>query len=120
VAGLTSPKLRFRIRVTRGEEIAVGPGKIALLEAIRDQGSITMAAKSIGMSYRRAWLLLDELNHALRKPATASAQGGPHGGGSVVTSEGEALIHAYRELERQAEARCAGEIGQLLKMLARP
>lgn len=113
-------QLLFRIRVTRGEEIAIGPGKIALLEAVRDQGSITMAAKSIGMSYRRAWLLLDEVNRSLRKPATASAQGGQHGGGSVVTPEGEALIRTYRDLERQAERSCAEQIRQLVRMVAKP
>ncbi len=112
-------KLRLRLRVTRGDEIAIGPGKIELLEAIRDQGSITTAAKHIGMSYRRAWLLLDETNRLLRKPVTTSAQGGAQGGGSVLTPEGEALIDTYRALERRAEAACAVQIDALLRMVAR-
>ena len=56
------PTLKFRIRINKGDEIAVGPGKIALLEAIIDTGSITAAAKQLDMSYRRAWLLVDEMN----------------------------------------------------------
>jgi molybdate transport system regulatory protein len=110
---------RFRLRVTRGDEIAVGPGKIALLEAIREHGSITQAAKEIGMSYRRAWMLLDELNRSLRKPATASAQGGTHGGGSLLTAEGEALIALYRDIERRAEQACSTQLASLLKLLAK-
>ena len=61
-ASAAAPQLRFRMRVTQGDVIAVGPGKIALLEAVDKTGSITAAAKSLDMSYRRAWLLLDELN----------------------------------------------------------
>ena len=74
-----------------GETISVGPGKIALLEAIGKTRSITAAAKSIKMSYRRAWMLVDELNAALKKPAVHSAKGGDHGGGSELTAVGEAL-----------------------------
>ena len=76
------PVARFRLRVTAGEAIFVGPGKVALLEAIRDTRSITAAAKSIGMSYRRAWVLVDELNGSLASAAVESAIGGEHGGGS--------------------------------------
>jgi molybdate transport system regulatory protein len=115
----SAPELRFRIRVMRGDGIAIGPGKVSLLEAIRDQGSLTLAAKSIGMSYRRAWLLLDEVNRSLRRPATISAQGGAHGGGSVLTPEGEALIRVYRDIERRAEQACSDQIAQLVRMVAR-
>ena len=76
------------MRVTSGETISVGPGKISLLEAIRETRSITAAAKSIGMSYRRAWILIDELNASLKKPAVRSAKGGERGGGSELTEVG--------------------------------
>lgn len=115
---VAAPQARFRIRVTRGEEIAIGPGKIALLEAIREHGSITQAAREIGMSYRRAWMLLDELNRSLRKPATQSSPGGTHGGGSLLTPEGERLIELYREIERSAEQACAERLSQLLRLVA--
>src|SRR5262245_66600375 len=90
------PQLRFRMRITDGGVIAVGPGKIALLEAIESTGSITAAAKSLDMSYRRAWLLLDELNRSLREPAVDKAKGGLHGGGSALTDAGRRLIALYR------------------------
>ena len=66
------PSLKLRMRVTVGETIAIGPGKIALLEALDETGSITAAARSLDMSYRRAWLLIDELNRALKTPAVAT------------------------------------------------
>lgn len=107
------------MRITAGETIAVGPGKIALLEAIGQAGSITAAAKSLGMSYRRAWLLLDEVNNSLQHPAVDSAKGGQFGGGSVLTDCGRQLISLYRRIEKRAEAACRSDIEQLMAMLAR-
>ena len=114
-----APVLRFRMRVTDGDKIAVGPGKIALLEAIDSTGSITAAAKSLSMSYRRAWLLLDELNHSLEHPAVDSAKGGLQGGGSSLTEAGRLLITLYRRIEKRAEAACRDDIAQLMALLAR-
>lgn len=119
VARPRKPVLRFRMRITDGEAIAVGPGKIALLEAIEKTGSITAAAKSLDMSYRRAWLLLDELNRSLRNPAADSAKGGQHGGGSALTDAGRQLIELYRRIEANAASACRDDIRQLMKMLAR-
>lgn len=112
------PALKFRMRVTIGEVIAIGPGKIALLEALDETGSITAAAKSLDMSYRRAWLLIDETNRALKEPAVATAAGGAKGGGSALTESGRALISLYRQIEETALAACKGEIKQLMKLLA--
>jgi molybdate transport system regulatory protein len=106
------------MRVTSGETIAIGPGKIALLEAVAETGSITAAAKTLAMSYRRAWLLLDELNRSLDKPAVDSAKGGQNGGGSLVTAEGRKLITLYRRIEVNAARACQADIKQLLGMLA--
>ena len=114
-----APVLRFRIRVADDDKIAVGPGKIALLEAIASTGSITAAAKSLEMSYRRAWLLLDELNQSLQRPAVDSAKGGPQGGGSSLTDAGRQLITLYRRIEKRAEAACRDDIVHLMSMLAR-
>ena len=61
-------RVQFRLRVVRGDDIAVGPGKVDLLEAIARDGSITVAARSLGMSYRRAWLLVDTMNRSFRGP----------------------------------------------------
>jgi len=86
------PELRLRMRVTVGEAIAVGPGKVALLEAVDEHRSISAAAKALGMSYRRAWLLMDELNRSLKSPAVTTATGGANGGGSELTEVGRRLI----------------------------
>lgn len=111
-------RVQFRMRVYRDADIAIGPGKIALLEAIVQAGSITAAAQRMGMSYRRAWLLVDELNRALRKPAVESAAGGAGGGGTVVTPTGLELIARYRAIEATAAAAAADDIAALRRMLA--
>lgn len=112
------PVFKLRMRITQGELVAIGPGKIALLEALDEAGSITAAARALGMSYRRAWLLIDELNQSLREPAVATAAGGAQGGGSVLTASGRALVTLYRQIEARAQAHCASDIGELMKMLA--
>lgn len=117
--GAPKPAMRFRPRVTVGDTIAIGPGKIALLEAIAATGSITSAARSLDMSYRRAWLLLDELDRALEKPAVDSAKGGPRGGGTQVTEAGRKLIAVYRGIEAKAASTCRADVSRLLRMLAR-
>ena len=109
---------RFRLRVTAGDTIFVGPGKISLLEAIRETRSITAAAKSMGMSYRRAWILVDELNRSLAGAAVASAIGGEHGGGSVLTGLGHELVDVYRRIEATATRACAKDLGRLLELVA--
>ena len=102
-----------------GDVIAIGPGKISLLEAIARTGSITSAARELGMSYRRAWLLLDELNRSLSKPAADSAMGGRRGGGTALTDTGRRLIAIYRRIETVATSSCRRDIKQLVGMLSR-
>lgn len=114
----SKPRLRFRLRVVAGDSIAIGPGKIALIEAILQTGSITAAAKSLDMSYRRAWLLLDEMNRSLARPAVESAKGGRHGGGSEVTEVGMRLITLYRNIEITAAQACRNDVSELLRLLA--
>ena len=113
------PEFRFRARITWGETIAIGPGKIALLEAIDRTGSITAAAQSLDMSYRRAWMLLDEVNRSMRELAVDTAKGGEHGGGSTLTSTGRQLIEVYRRIETRAETACVRDIKVLVGLLAR-
>jgi molybdate transport system regulatory protein len=111
------PAARFRLRVTSGDTIAIGPGKVDLLEAIVETRSITAAAKSIGMSYRRAWILVDQINACLRQPAVASAKGGERGGGSRLTAVGEDLVARYRRIEARAAEACAEDIEVLLGLV---
>jgi molybdate transport system regulatory protein len=95
---MAAPVVRFRIDFA--EHSSLGPGKICLLEAIRDAGSLSRGARNIGMSYRRAWLLVESLNQSFRQPVTVASTGGKDGGGMQVTDFGDALIKNYRELER--------------------
>jgi molybdate transport system regulatory protein len=110
--------VRFHIRDRDdGTELAIGPGKVALLEAIAGTGSITSAAKRLGMSYRRAWLLVAETNRCLRSPAVETAAGGRNGGGTALTATGVELVRRYRALERQTEAAVARNLGVMLRVL---
>lgn len=95
---MAGPVVRFRIDFT--EHSSVGPGKITLLEAIRDTGSLSQGARNLGMSYRRAWLLVESLRRSFREPVTVASTGGKDGGGMLVTEFGNALIKGYRQLER--------------------
>jgi molybdate transport system regulatory protein len=110
-------RVQFRLRVYRGEDIAVGPGKIALLEAIKRTRSISAAARELDMSYRRAWLLIDEMNRSLRKPAVETAVGGARGGGSAVTPTGLELMRRYRAIEAAARQAAAHDIAALKQLL---
>ncbi len=94
-----APLIRFRIDFA--EDSNLGPGKIALLEGIKTYRSVSEAARQMGLSYRRAWLLLDSLNKSFDMPATVNSVGGRGGGGAEVTPFGVLLIERYREVERK-------------------
>jgi molybdate transport system regulatory protein len=114
-----NPQVHFRLRVTRGEDIAVGPGKVELLQAIADTGSITAAAKTLGMSYRRAWLLVDTMNRNFRTPVVDAEAGGTHGGGAAITPLGAQVIERYRRIEATATKAAAADI-RAIKALLKP
>jgi molybdate transport system regulatory protein len=109
--------LSLRIDLPRGGRI--GPGKIALLEAIGREGSISAAGRALGMSYRRAWELVDALNHQLGTPMVAATAGGARGGGATLTEAGLALVADYRAIERAA-AEAASDRLRALAAMARP
>ena len=94
--------LRLTVRIDFGSAGALGPGKIRLLEAIRKSGSISQAGRSLGMSYRRAWLLINDLNRCFRTPVVVTRPGGAKGGGAELTRFGRKLIEKYRAIEAQA------------------
>jgi molybdate transport system regulatory protein len=97
----------IRFRVDIGPELGIGPGKIALLEHVGESGSLSQAARSLGMSYRRAWQLIDSLNGCLKEPVTRAQKGGPHGGGSSLTAFGRQLIRVYRAFDAETQRRGA-------------
>lgn len=107
------------MRIRQADAVAIGPGKIDLLEAVHEHGSISAAARSLGMSYRRAWLLIDELNRTLKTPATSSETGGSSGGGCVLTPVGEKIVRLYREIEIEAARSCAAQISALTRLMKR-
>ena len=113
----TRPEVHFRMRIRTGEAVALGPGKVDLLEAVREHGSISAAARSLDMSYRRAWMLIDELNRSLKSPATHSEQGGQSGGGCTLTPVGETIVRLYRDVEEEAQRSCAKQIAELTRLI---
>lgn len=114
------PEVRFHIREGKAAaDLAIGPGKVALLEAIRDTGSITSAAKALGMSYRRAWLLVDETNRCLVSPAVETTSGGRHGGGTALTRVGSELVQRYRALERETAVAVQRKLNSMLRTVPR-
>ena len=114
--------LKLKAQLFAGKEIAIGPGKAALLEAIAAHGSISAAGRALGMSYRRAWLLVDVMNRCWAEPLVGTAAGGVHGGGARVTDTGMAVLAAYRALETAlAEASQASEdYARLAELLRQP
>lgn len=110
---------QFRVRIYREDCIAIGPGKVELLEGIAATGSISAAARRMDMSYRRAWQLVDQMNSCLQEPAVATAKGGLHGGGAALTPTGETIVQHYRAMEAAAHAAADAEIAALLRLLAR-
>jgi molybdate transport system regulatory protein len=103
-----------------GESIAIGPGKAALLEAIAGHGSISAAARANGMSYRRAWNLVDTMNRCFVTPLVESSAGGAHGGGASLTELGQAVLAAYRDMEIKATRAVAREFEAFERFLAEP
>jgi molybdate transport system regulatory protein len=104
---------RLTLRIDLGEDRAIGPGKIRLLEAIRDTGSISRAGVALGMSYRRAWLLIDDMNKCFNEPVVAAQAGGSHGGGAALTFLGTRLIDQYRAIEAEAHYATAARLREL-------
>lgn len=113
------PRLRIRTRLYCGDEIAMGPGKANLLDAIIATGSISAAGRHLGMSYRRTWLLVDAMNRCWAEPLVATATGGAKGGGARVTPLGHEVLALYRSLEATINDDCAsGPASGLLDRLA--
>ncbi len=104
-------RLSLRIDLPQGR---IGPGKIALLEAIAREGSISAAGRALGMSYKRAWDLVDAMNRMTGAPVVATSPGGRHGGGAALTEAGQALVADYRAIEQTAAEAAADRLAALL------
>ncbi len=109
-----------RLRVVLEPDIAIGPGKADILEAIGETGSIAAAGRRMGMSYKRAWLLVQTMNSCFREPLVQSARGGKERGGAVLTETGTAVLSAYRRMEALTERAIRSEMAALRRMLRQP
>jgi molybdate transport system regulatory protein len=108
------------LRVVFADGTRLGPGKARLLETIAQTGSISAAARTMGMSYRRAWLLVDEMNRLFTEPVVAGHHGGAGGGGAQLTPFGASVAERYRRMLAKAEAALVDDLGALDAAVAPP
>lgn len=111
-------RLRPRLRVLRGVEVVLGPGKADLLEAIARTGELRRAAGKLGMSYMRAWKLVKMMNGAFREPLVEATRGGAGHGAAHLTKTGKTVLAVYREMERWSLAACGPGFRRLSRLLA--
>ena len=111
----TSSPCMIRPRVYLGEDLMLGPGKVDLMKALHTTGSISAAARTLGMSYKRAWLLLETLNQGFGRPLVDTSHGGRGGGGARLTELGEEVLRLYSEME----SACAEAVRPGLRSLLR-
>jgi molybdate transport system regulatory protein len=114
---MTAPHLGLTLRLHTGADIAIGPGKADLLAAIEVQGSIAAAARAMGLSYRRAWLMVETMNRSFARPLVAASKGGGGGGGTVLTIDGAAVLAAYRAMVAAAATAAGPQAAQLMALL---
>lgn len=110
-------RLNFKVELDNGG--ALGPGKIRLLEYIEQKGSIRRAATAMRMSYRRAWLLLHEVEDMMGASVFAPETGGRKGGGTALTSVGRAIVSHYRSIEERAARAIAADLRALARLARR-
>ena len=108
------------LRVLAGDFPAMGPGKARLITLIADTGSISAAAREMGMSYRRAWQLVEALNKSFSEPVVLTAVGGRRGGGAMVTGFGRRVVERYRGMEAKASAAIAADLEKFSGYLHKP
>ena len=108
---------RLWIKITFGDRGQIGPGKIRLLQGIAEHRSISGAARAEGMSYRRAWLLTDQMNRTFGQPVVRTHTGGNTRGGAKLTPLGEEIVARYLDLLDQAQAQSAGKLDELAALI---
>ncbi|HYC48861.1 MAG TPA: LysR family transcriptional regulator [Burkholderiales bacterium] len=119
----TAPMSRYpglTLRVLAADAPAIGPGKADLISLIDRTGSIAAAAREMGMSYRRAWQLVEAINDSFNSPVVIKAAGGKRGGGAAVTAFGREVVAQYREMEDKASSAIAADLRQFSNRLRKP
>src|SRR5947209_17483364 len=104
---------RIKVSIVFESGARIGPGKAALLESIRNTGSISAAARDMGMPYKRAWMLLDSMNRAFREPVVEAVTGGSGGGRAMLTPFGADVLDGYRRMLAAAEAATSDDLAVL-------
>jgi molybdate transport system regulatory protein len=112
------PNTSIKIRLHHHDHIAFGPGKADLLDAIKEHGSISAAGRSMGMSYKRAWDLIQTMNQSFKQPLVTTSKGGSQKGGAIVTAMGEKVLNQYREAQKIADVATAEQLKTLSTFLS--
>jgi molybdate transport system regulatory protein len=116
--GVEARRAALTIRIDFGAFGYLGPGKVALMERISKHGSISAAGRDMGMSYRRAWLLVEEINQTFRAPLVETQMGGSGGGGAHLTKLGRDVVGRYRAIEGASTTASAADLRALKASLA--
>lgn len=106
-----------RLRVVLEPDIAIGPGKADLLQQIAETGSISAAGRRMGMSYKRAWTLVETMNGCFKEPLVLASRGGSGKGGAQLTPTGSQVLALYRKMETRTEKAIAPSLGILRSLL---
>lgn len=115
-----APRTQLRLRLVFSGGAMIGPGKADLLELIAETGSISAAGRRMGMSYKRAWTLVETLNAIFAAPLVESSRGGAQGGGATLTETGAEVLSRYRRLESRTRAAGADDVAAIEAMLSGP
>lgn len=110
---MTKRMTRLTLRIDLANGVRLGPGKVALLAQIAEHGSIRAAGAAMGMSYRRAWLLADEINRMFKEPSIFTRHGGKSGGGAGLTPFGETVLACCRRMEAEARRALGDDLSWL-------
>lgn len=110
--------VKIKIQIQQGKQIAFGPGKAQLLQAISSEGSISGAAKSMNMSYKRAWDLVMVMNASFKEALVTTFIGGSHGGGAMLTQSGQEVLQEYLEIQSSSERYVSAQMANFLNRLA--
>lgn len=109
--------LGARLRIVLDTDIAIGPGRADILQGIKDTGSIAAAGRRMGMSYKRAWTLVEAINNGFATPLVLASKGGSRGGNTRLTDLGEEVLSAYRRMEKLTDSAIGPEMKKLQRVL---
>jgi len=112
--------IKIHLRLLHDDDIALGPGKADLLEAIAREGSLSAAAKALNISYRRVWSMVESMNNGFRTPLVSTAHGGTKGGGATVTELGQTVLAQYRSLQSDVQALALSHFTRLEPLMKPP